>query len=420
MGYHSLRKLVIAGAATASAAPVLQRDRARTRGVLLPAGEDVPSLFAEWRPLASLASVRDAWQRLADRALEPNVFYEPGFALSAAPIFGRDVGAVLVWSRDETPQRLVGFFPAFAAPRRYGFPFAVLVGWTHAYAPLGLPLVDRNAAEATIAAWLDCVAAEPRLPKLVLLPLLPAKGALAGALAAVLARRGGPMSQFGRHSRALLAPAGKRAGYVTAALSPKKRKELHRQRRRLDERGAVSISTVSQHDAITDALAEFMALELRGWKGQAGTAAAQEPALRHFMRQVVTRLAETGQARIERLAIGERTIAAAVTLRSGSAGWFWKIAYDEDAARASPGVQLALELTRALLADSSVAQVDSCAAPDHPMIDHLWRERLELADHLIAVGPQAPLIFPLAGALETSRRAAISAAKWSRDWLRDR
>jgi hypothetical protein len=138
------------------------------------------------------------------------------------------------------------------------------------------------------------------------------------------------------------------------------------------------------------------------------------------MQQVVTDLAATGQARIERLAIGERTIAAALTLRSGSAGWFWKIAYDQDAARASPGVQLALELTRSLLAELSLAQVDSCAVPDHPMIDHLWRERLELSDHLIAVGPRASLVFPLACGLEGARRFAIAAAKRVRGRLRSR
>ena len=45
-------------------------------------------------------------------------------------------------------------------------------------------------------------------------------------------------------------------------------------------------------------------------------------------------------------------VAASITLRSGNAAWFWKIAYDEAFARASPGVQLTLDLTRDLLADA--------------------------------------------------------------------
>jgi len=46
----------------------------------------------EWRPLAALAQIAGEWRALAARALVPNVFYEPTFALAAAPVFGRDTG----------------------------------------------------------------------------------------------------------------------------------------------------------------------------------------------------------------------------------------------------------------------------------------------------------------------------------------
>ena len=56
---------------------------------------------------------------------------------------------------------------------------------------------------------------------------------------------------------------------------------------------------------------------------------------------------------------------------------------------------LALELTESLLADPTIGRVDSCATPDHPMIDHLWRDRLMLADQLTALGPQFTLAISL-------------------------
>ncbi len=52
----------------------------------------------EWRALTALEPIAGAWRELAAHALEPNVFYEPAFLLAAAPVFGRDAGAVLVWS----------------------------------------------------------------------------------------------------------------------------------------------------------------------------------------------------------------------------------------------------------------------------------------------------------------------------------
>ena len=110
-----------------------------------------------------------------------------------------------------------------------------------------------------------------------------------------------------------------------------------------------------------------------------------------------------------------RPIAAAITLRSGPHAWFWKIAYDEAFARASPGVQLTLDLTRQMLADQSLAHTDSCATAGHPMIDHLWRERLTLCDLLIAPSAASLAQFRVARQLESLRRALIATAKRVRD-----
>ena len=58
----------------------------------------INSFAVEWRWLADLLPIEDDWRDLAARTVEPNIFYEPGFALPAAALFGNDVGAVLVWS----------------------------------------------------------------------------------------------------------------------------------------------------------------------------------------------------------------------------------------------------------------------------------------------------------------------------------
>src|SRR5580698_7284552 len=101
------------------------------------------SFAAEWRSLAELLSVVAEWRELAASSLEPNIFYEPAFALEAAAVFGAETGAVLVWS-GTSPRKLLGFFPARVEQRRYGVNLPVLVGWTHAYAPLGTPLIARE------------------------------------------------------------------------------------------------------------------------------------------------------------------------------------------------------------------------------------------------------------------------------------
>jgi CelD/BcsL family acetyltransferase involved in cellulose biosynthesis len=373
----------------------------------------------EWLPLADLARLATEWQSLADRALAPNVFLEPAFALAAAPVLGADAAAGLVWAR-ASPRRLMGFFPARIERRRYGIALPVLVGWAHPYGPLGTPLIDRDAGSAVISAWLDHLAGRPDLPHLLLLPYLPVTGPVGQALATAVAQRNGKCIALAGHQRALLAPAGTREHYLDHAIGAKKRKELRRQRKRLAEAGALLSSTVREPAAMAAALGDFLALEAAGWKGRAGTAARTDDRIRAFMEQAVTGLAAAGKARISRLMAGERPIAALVTLRSGTTAWCWKIAYDEAFGRFSPGVLLLLEETQAMLDDPSLACADSCATAGHPMIDHIWRERLELADHLVRLGPQRQLAFALACTLERLRRATIAGLKRLRHIARPR
>jgi len=313
-----------------------------------------PGFPVEWRDLSALQSIAEEWRELAAHALEPNVFYEPAFALAAAPVFGVDTRAVLVRN---ALGKLVGLFPGHAGRLK-------VAGWVHPYAPLGTPLVDRNEPEAVIGAWLGHLGRDPAMPAQLLLPLVPEQGAFARALDAVLTQAGRRSAAFGRHERALLAPGDERQAYLERSMSAGKRKELRRQRRRLEDVGPVTVTTAS-------AMADIDA------------------------------------------------IAATITLTSGDTAWCWKIAYNEGLARSSPGVQLICDLTDSLFARSEPRRVDSCAAAGHPMIDHVWRERLMLSDRLIELRPSA-MPFALACGIETARRAAIATAKSLRDRLRGR
>ena len=87
---------------------------------------------------------------------------------------------------------------------------------------------------------------------------------------------------------------------------------------------------------------DFFALEARGWKGKAGTAAALHDDIRGFISAAVGGLAAAGKVAVNRIFIDGRAIAVTITLRSADTAWFWKIAYDENFAHYSPGVVLTL------------------------------------------------------------------------------
>ncbi len=370
---------------------------------------------AEWCGLADLAPLADEIRALAARAAEPNVFYEPAFMLAAAPVFGSDAGAVLVRS---AAGRLTGLFPA-RIERPQGGLVPMLCGFTHPFAPLGVPLIDRDDTEAVVGAWLDRLAGDRAMPALLLMPFIPEQGAFARTLDAVLSRTRRANAAFGQHQRALLDPGTERDGYLERAVSAGRRKEMRRLRRRMEEFGPVTFDTMTNPDGIAAALQDFLVLEASGWKGAAGTAIVDEPAIKTFVQTAVSSLAADGHARIDRMLLDGKPIAATVTLQSGDTAWCWKIGYNEGMARFSPGVQLICELTEQLAADRRVARTDSCATADHPMINHLWRERLSLSDRLIALKPSA-MPFSLGRGMESLRRYGIATARDLRDRIRRR
>jgi CelD/BcsL family acetyltransferase involved in cellulose biosynthesis len=366
------------------------------------------ALVVEQRPLRSMAELEAAWTDLASRALEPNPFYEYAFAASAGQHLpeGRHVTAVLVWSGSET-RRLLGFFPVILP--RHGLVPAAARLWRPSLVPLGAPLVDGEQAAEVIGAFLDHLARRGSRAAGVLFPLLAEDGPFAKALAAVVAARRCATQTFDRHQRAVL-PAGGDTGFVSLA-SARKMKELRRQLRRLGDLGEVSMTHAREPEAVREGVEYFLALEASGWKATAGTALLQQPGGAAFVRSMTRRLAREGRCAVHVVALNGRPIAAGIVLQSGSEAFFWKIAYDETFARFSPGVQLTVGLSRAQLEDPSVGATDSCAVANHPMIDHLWRDRRAVADVLVAAAPASALSTRLLIARERLTRRLRDTAK---------
>jgi CelD/BcsL family acetyltransferase involved in cellulose biosynthesis len=375
--------------------------------VVVPASEAKESagapLTVSWRTLRSLGDEIDAWRGLAGQALEPNVFLEPAFACAAAShLPNEQVSALVVYEGE----RMVGLLPGRVEWLSNGRPVATFVAWTHPFAPLSTPLVDRELAADVIAALLDCLREIPGAPRAALFPLLPAEGPVAGLIAEHLQQNNRTLSRLNPHARAALMPGQDEKTETESEPSepsPKKLKELRRQHRRLSEEGALTHEIARDANAVDAALAGYLAVEAAGWKGRSGTAASSDSSTARFLARAVTSLASEGKARIDRLKLNGGTIASTITLFSGDRAWFWKTAYDEAFARYSPGVQLARDLTDSLRADTAIKLVDSCAVADHSMIDHLWSGRIAMVDLLVPLAGRPAMAIAVAG--EQLRRA---------------
>jgi CelD/BcsL family acetyltransferase involved in cellulose biosynthesis len=253
--------------------------------------------------------------------------------------------------------------------------------WTNKYAPFGQPLVDADEIGGVLARLVEGLAPNDSGLSLIV-PEMATDGPVADALRAIAFQSGKPLALLGQHRRAALT-RGPTAADLRAGLARDKRKELGRQLRRLNDTGPVTFSSDVEPDCVGARFEEFLALEQAGWKGRQGTALASSAVTAAFAREALFNLAEAGKAHIDCLRVGAHPVAIVIGLLAGSAAYTWKTAFDESYARYSPGVQLMLEVPANLFCDPALQLVDSCATPDHPMVDQLWPERRGIATFVL-------------------------------------
>ena len=395
----------------------------RTTGPVLPDGatlaaSESPSPKVEWLDPAAAAAHLGAWDSLLERCLEDNVFLDPAFCLTAASHLAprKRPRFIMVWDGEPPARRSLIAVCPIVVP---GNPLRRLAtGWVHDLTALGVPLLDRDRARMGLEAMLASMG--DRLPGRggMLFESVPADGPTAALLRRVAGTTGRGLAVLEHWHRAVLRPGGTPDRAGLGALSSKSSKEIRRQTRRLADLGRLDYTSLRDGD-LEGATEQFLELEASGWKGRAGTALLRAAPRATFARTMIRLLGRQGRCRIDRLALDGAPIAMAVVLSCGRTDYLWKIAYAEDLARFSPGVRLVLELSDRQGRDGRILATDSCAVPDHPMIDRLWRDRLAMQDIALALWPDRDRAFRSAIAGERLwRRLRASAKAMLHRWRR--
>ncbi|HZF94436.1 MAG TPA: GNAT family N-acetyltransferase [Allosphingosinicella sp.] len=355
---------------------------------------DAPEVWPSAAPPAPGPAPRgmsDHWDDLAANASEPNVFaerwfVEPGMRHMAAP---GSVRTIPVWG--DEGETLAGLLPLRIEGRYGRTPVRHVQNWVHDHSFLGTPLVRRGREREFWAGILATLDGAEWAPGFLHLTGIAEDGPVHRGLAEAAAALGRPCATVHRMQRALLQSDLTPQAYQEAAVRKKKRKELGRLRSRLAELGDIRFETLERAEDAPLWCEDFLALEAKGWKGKEGSAFRNEAKTAAFFREMFAGAFAAGALEVLRLAVGGKPIAMLVNLHAAGGGFSYKIAFNEDYARYSPGVMIEIENLR-LLARPGFAWMDSCAAADHPMIDSLWRERRSIVR----------LTVPLSGA----RRAA--------------
>jgi hypothetical protein len=214
----------------------------------------------------------------------------------------------------------------------------------------------------------------------------------------------------------------RRDSFKTALSAGMNKKHQSKQRRLLKllgQQGAVDFASPDR-EAAAPLIAEFLALEARGWKGRTGTALKSNPRHEAWFLEVVDAAFARNRCLLLALRLDGRMVAGRVCLLAGPGSFAIKIAYDETLGFYSPGQLLEVEAVRRLHEPADPLHRsewwDSCALPGDGPMHLVWPDQLTVCQYRIASDRQAAGLIALGrvgrsvGALvhRTKRKAAAA------------
>jgi CelD/BcsL family acetyltransferase involved in cellulose biosynthesis len=279
-----------------------------------------------------------------------------------------------------------------------------LAPWMPDVTYLSTPLVDRDHVEAAARGLAGYLEVERRAAALVLDPVDP-DGEVGRALGDAFLLAGREPIRYAEWERGALRRRPEPT-YVEEAMSAKGRKELRRLRRALG-RDLNTEAELVDRSSDPSACDEFLRIEAAGWKGAEGTALASTAKHEAFFRSMCASAAAAGRLQMLSLECAGRTVAMQCNLIDGGTLFGFKVAYDAEFARYSPGSLLEVDAIGFFHESEDLAVADSCAAGDSEMINRIWPDRRRMQTLIVPTASRrARLIEPNLAAEAFARRVA--------------
>jgi len=123
-------------------------------------------------------------------------------------------------------------------------------------------------------------------------------------------------------------------------MSSKRRNTLKRRRRKLEERGELTLRVLADGAQLGPPLEEALRVEALGWKGRRGTAIESRPDTHLFYRRVAAWAGSEGTLRLALLRVDDRLVAFDYALESRGRHYLLKTGFDPAYSDCAPGIVL--------------------------------------------------------------------------------
>lgn len=343
-----------------------------------------PGLRGELLGRDAVPTLVAAWEDLCGRSAEDNVYYSPQYARALLETTERTtkVRFAVVWDGP----RLVAILPI----TRPAIPIPLLRpagrAWQTKYTFGCMPLLDEHCKTEAAQVLLEVLASITRGEWII--PTVNTEGECCRAMISALARKGLAWGFSGHFERATLVRGGTFDEHMQRHVSAKRRKDLARNRRRLEGLGTVGHEIHRSGEGLDRAVAAFLAIEAGGWKGKRGTALACRETTRKFAETAFTGDESNSICRADVLTLNENPIAVSIITFAGQTGFAVKCAYDEAYRHCSTGLLLEVEVIRRFLSGRWADRLDSGTTGTHVILDSLWPGRIGVADLIFSLSPR--------------------------------
>lgn len=322
------------------------------------------------------------WEDLCGRSIEDSVYYSPHYANALLSTAARQdhVRFVAVYEGD----KLVALLPV--STTRLPLPGVAPAGqaWMTDYTFTTEPLIDKQTAAEAAGSLVDGLAQLSGGEWLF--PVVNLDGPTTRAMTDAMQSRGIPWMTQGVFARAVMTRGPSFEEHLAKQVGSKRRRDLARSRRRLEDLGSVRHETHCEGEGLNRAVQAFLDIEAAGWKGKRGTALACDPATREFAMAAFGDVNGRSICRADMLLLNDKPIAVGLIVFAGRTGFTVKGAYDEAYAKYGAGLLLEVEVMRSFLEEGWADRLDAATAGEH-VIDQLWPSRTQVGSLVFSLAP---------------------------------
>lgn len=338
------------------------------------------------RPSEIDAKLISAWADLEARAIVPNAFLSPYFVLPALQylVSGEDTFGVFVEKETAGIPNLVGvaLFKVRKPTRSFPLPHLMTFESIHSY--LSGFLLDKECAAEARRMIYDCLAQKKHQWHGLYVNNAPTEDLFTEEAEQTASEFGMNWTKYSNWQRATLylKTIDEQSGSMP---SKHALKDYQRHLRHLQAAGHFEWILLRGAESLDKSIDEFIRLEHMGWKGEKGTSLSSNPNHLRFFLEMAKSFNQAGRAFFTEIRLNGACISSTANLISGQVGFGFKMGWDTQYAKYSPGivnVTQIMEHGKEFL--GGLEYIDSSTTPES-YVSKIWPSRRNLVEGMYSL-----------------------------------